>query len=430
MAIRAIFVIAATGLVALSWWTHRGLFPVNEGVAPAAYVSIINGSADGSSDPMAGLPASQMVIAPAVGAGVGNLAHAGASADPDCAVASDCTDGPGMYREGFINQQQEGRMSHVSSMAPLEGGRMGAVWYSGTREGARDVNIYFSRYGEGQWSRPEVLVSRESCSQELGMYVKKVGNAILSRDDNGRLWLFYSSMFAGGWSGTSINYKYSDNDGLLWSRSRKLILSPFFNLTNNVKNKAIALRGGGLLIPTYHELLAKRSEMVRFYPSATGARYTKARMTRRGGAIQPAVVSMGGRTLGAFFRNFTKGPKRVLYAESPDLGLHWGPLMITMLSNPDSGLDVMVMEHGLLAVVNNLEHGRARLTLEYSADWGRTWRQLKVLEDTPGWEFSYPTIARGTDGDFHLSYTYNRTRIRHVTFDTPWLIARIGGLDG
>jgi len=336
--------------------------------------------------------------------------------------------GPGLYVERFINPEQEGSMSHVSSLAPLEDGAIAAAWYSGSREGAKDVTIYLSVFSRGKWGHPVPVVSRESSMAELGRYVKKVGNAVLATDESGRLWMFYSSIFAGGWSGASLNYKHSDDGGITWSDSKKLLLSPLFNLTSNVKNNALALRGGGFLLPVYHELLRKRSELLWFHADGV---FSRVFMTGEGKAIQPSIVHKGGGKLGAFYRNMAEAtPRKVLYSDSPDMGRSWGPLMNTTLKNPNAGLDVISMGQGLLAVLNNTEEDRHRLTLEYSSDGGRTWDELRVLEDEEGREFSYPFIEVGSDGVIHITYTYDRKMIKHVSFDMLWLGALIGGLNG
>jgi predicted neuraminidase len=38
---------------------------------------------------------------------------------------------------------------------------------------------------------------------------------------------------------------------------------------------------------------------------------------------------------------------------------------------------------------------------------------FQVLEDQPG-EYSYPAMIQGKDGDLHITYTWNRKRIRYV----------------
>ena len=87
-------------------------------------------------------------------------------------------------------------MSHVASLAPLtkdKDGALAAAWYSGSREGARDVSIYISRLDPdtGLWSSPRKVMDRARAARELGRHVKKVGNALLHTDSSGKLWMFF-----------------------------------------------------------------------------------------------------------------------------------------------------------------------------------------------------------------------------------------------
>jgi predicted neuraminidase len=38
---------------------------------------------------------------------------------------------------------------------------------------------------------------------------------------------------------------------------------------------------------------------------------------------------------------------------------------------------------------------------------------FKTLEDAPG-EYSYPALIQGKTGDLHITYTWNRKRIRYL----------------
>ena len=44
-------------------------------------------------------------------------------------------------------------------------------------------------------------------------------------------------------------------------------------------------------------------------------------------------------------------------------------------------------------------------------------------------EYSYPSLIRTRDGDFHLLYTWNRAYIKHVHFDPAWIDQRRGEAD-
>lgn len=337
--------------------------------------------------------------------------------------------GSAFHSESFVNNEIPGAMSHVSTVARDGRGGMVCAWYSGSREGARDVSIYLARLDRDTlaWSRPEILMDRKRSSRELGRYVKKLGNPVLVSGLDGRLWLFYASVFQGGWSGASINYAVSEDGGRTWGKSRKLLLSPFFNLTNNVKNRGLVLDDGTILIPVYHEFIKDFSQLLRFRPAGGAARhedrYEIRKMTSRGQAIQPTLIHEGGERLLALFRNKANG--HVLMSRSDDLGMSWSALEASSLRNPDSGLDAIRMDDGgYLAVVNGSPVDRSNLQIVFSRDEGKTWRTIAVLEDKPGMEYSYPSIARGADGLYHITYTYERKRIKHVAFNEAWIRER------
>jgi predicted neuraminidase len=68
-----------------------------------------------------------------------------------------------------------------------------------------------------------------------------------------------------------------------------------------------------------------------------------------------------------------------------------------------------------LLVYNHTRRGRSPLNVAVSDD-GVAWRSALTLEAQPG-EFSYPAVIQGRDGLVHITYTWNRTRIRHVVVD-------------
>jgi len=328
------------------------------------------------------------------------------------------------YAEHFVNEAKPGVMCHVSSMAVAGDKKVICTWYAGSKEAARDVAIYGAFFGGGNttWTNPEVLVTPQQSARELRRLVRKVGNAVVFNDHQGGLWLFYASMAFGGWSTTSLNYKVSRDEGKTWSDSRKLLLSPFFNLTNNVKNQGLILSQGAFLLPVYHEFIHKFSQLMLFSPEKGGLRYEMRRMTQAGRAIQPALVHQGGKNLTAFFRNMAAPREKfILRAESGDVGQTWSDLSPTPLPNPSSGFDMITLAHGAcLGVINNSFQDRSDLTLVLSRDGGKTWKTLKILENAPGREYSYPFIMRDRQ-TFHLTYTFERQRIKHVVFNETWL---------
>jgi predicted neuraminidase len=86
----------------------------------------------------------------------------------------------------------------------------------------------------------------------------------------------------------------------------------------------------------------------------------------------------------------------------------------TSLPNPDSGLDAVALEDGrAILVYNPSRRARTPLCVAVSVD-GDVWRDSLVLEDGPG-EYSYPAVIQAEDGAIHITYTWNRRRIRHAS---------------
>ena len=97
-------------------------------------------------------------------------------------------------------------------------------------------------------------------------------------------------------------------------------------------------------------------------------------------------------------------------------GLRWDRMRPLDLPNPDSGIDAQVLADGrALLVYNHSRRGRTPLNLALSRD-GWRWQPSAVLEDAPG-EYSYPAVIQAADGLIHITYTWQRRRIRHVELD-------------
>jgi len=55
----------------------------------------------------------------------------------------------------------------------------------------------------------------------------------------------------------------SSDGGLFWTPSRRLTLSPFFNVSELVRNRPVRLANGGWLVPVYHCVLPAWVRMVK-----------------------------------------------------------------------------------------------------------------------------------------------------------------------
>jgi predicted neuraminidase len=130
------------------------------------------------------------------------------------------------------------------------------------------------------------------------------------------------------------------------------------------------------------------------------------------GIIQPAIVELKGGRLRMFVRA-TADIGRVSYADSADGGRSWSAAKPTALPNPNSGIDAAALRDGRVVLVyNHTARGRTPLNVAVSRD-GDAWNSFLALETEPG-EFSYPAVIQSSTGAVHVTYTWNRKRIRHV----------------
>ena len=331
-------------------------------------------------------------------------------------------------REEFLDPAFTVPSAHVSSICELPGGRLAAAWYAGTREGAQDVAVRFAIRSPGEagtWSASRPIVTRETSMRDTFRYVKKVGNPLIFSGEKGELYLLYVSIALGGWSGSSLNITKSLDDGATWSTAQAFGLSPFFNVSTLVKNGPTPLRGGGWVVPIYHELIGKFPELLWLEEAGDGFKAAKTRVAGGRHAFQPALAALDPQTALMFCR--AVGTLRKTYlSRTEDAGVNWSAPAPIEPPNSDAGLDVIRLADGrLLLAFNDTPKLRENLTLAVSQDAGRNWRRAAVVEREPGAEFSYPFLLQTADGQVHLTYTWKRRGIKHVTFNLAWLDAQL-----
>jgi predicted neuraminidase len=334
------------------------------------------------------------------------------------------------FHEQFVDARFIHPSAHVSSICELPGGRMAAIWYAGSREGASDVGIYVATRDAGvsnAWSTPVSSVTHQSAGEETFRYVKKVGNAIVFAGTNNQMHLLYVTTGFGGWSCSQLNLKTSTDGGATWSRSRKLGLSPFLNISELVKNPPTPLADGGFIVPIYHEVIAKFSELLWLQPRKDGFDVVKTRAFGGRTAFQPSLVALN--ETSALMLNRSAGSVKKIHAtRTSDGGRTWSALETIDLPNSNSGLDAIRLSDGrLLLVFNDTDSDRDNLRLAISSDDGVTWKRAATLVAEPKEEFSYPTVLQTSDGLIHVTYTWKRKGIKEATFNVAWLEAQMKG---
>jgi predicted neuraminidase len=225
------------------------------------------------------------------------------------------------------------------------------------------------------------------------------------------------------WWGMMIT---STDDGKSWSKPVRLpagILGP-------IKNKPVQLANGDILCGSSTE---DNGWKVHFERTADfGQTWSATPPVNDGktiGAIQPSILFLKDGTLAAIGRTHND---RIFQIFSSDDGRTWGKMALTDLPNPDSGTDAVTLRDGRQLLVYNhnvragsSNKGRSPLNLAVSAD-GKDWSAALVLEDDPHAPngFAYPAVIQTCDGLVHITYTWERKRIKHVVVDPARLELR------
>ena len=144
--------------------------------------------------------------------------------------------------------------------------------------------------------------------------------------------------------------------------------------------------------------------------------------------IQPTLLQLADGRLQAMFRS---KEERIVQAFSADEGRSWTELEASSLPNNNSGIEALTLADGRHLLLYNHLAGEGRedgwgkrnvLNLAISAD-GREWRAAAVIEREDTGEFSYPAMIQTADGLVHMTYTWNRRKVKHVVVDPRQLTA-------
>lgn len=364
------------------------------------------------------------------------------------------------YREEIIDPKAPYAMAHVASMAELPDETLVATWYAGSGELQPDVQIYFSSQQKGStaWSLPRVIMTREKAAHDLGCFVKGLGNALIFAETDGTLHLLYVAVALGKWSGSMLQLTSSHDGGTTWERSQRLLLSPFFNLSELVKNAPTRLEGGGWAVPAYQEFLGKFSEVLWLLPNEEGIlQASKSRIVGGCSFFQPTMTAVSEKKALVWCRDYLASGK-ITMAQSVTAGRSWSHPEPINLPNHDSGIASLRLQNGWLLLAFNdgaknlsshsteatkacvapaapcpssatatVEAGsdvspsRNALRLALSEDEGATWQRIATIAEAPRGDFSYPYFLQTRDGAIHLLYSWNRRQIHHVVFNFSWV---------
>ena len=278
-----------------------------------------------------------------------------------------------VVRSEFIYETAAVPQCHASTIVEAADGGLVAAWFGGTRESHVDVGIWVSRFEHGRWSAPvEVANGVQPDGTRYSSY-----NPVLFQPKQGPLVLFYKTgPDVWRWWGMRMT---SIDGGRTWSPAEPVAQAG----TGPSKNKPLELADGTLVAGT-----------------ETGPK-TKARDAR---------------WRLRFLRSTDLG--RTWTVNSDDNGKSWGPVGLIDVPNSHSGTDAVKLRDGrYLLVYNHSDSKRYPLNVAISAD-ARSWRKVLTLEEEPNTHgYAYPAVIQTRDGLVHVTYTWDRARIRHAIID-------------
>ncbi|MFI4876932.1 MAG: exo-alpha-sialidase [Blastopirellula sp. JB062] len=329
---------------------------------------------------------------------------------------------PGVVSVEYLTDGAPHKSCHASTIALTPQGLV-AAWFGGTREGAKDVGIYFNRQIDGKWATPtEVADGVQYVSPDGKQHRHPCWNPVLHQEPDGPLLLFYKcGPSPSEWWGMLMT---STDGGATWSAPRRLPEG----IDGPVKNKAIQ-HGDLLVCPSSTEYDGWRLHL-EMTPDL-GRTWTRVGPLNDGkkiGAIQPSVLVYPNGRWQLLARD-RQNNGNVWSTWSDDEGITWTKLASTGLPNPNSGTDALVLDDGRALLVYNhtsrsgpFPSGRHMLNVAISPD-GEKWEAAITLEKSAG-EFSYPAVIQTPDGLVHVTYTWKRKKVRHVTIDPKKLSTR------
>lgn len=314
---------------------------------------------------------------------------------------------PTLLGSEFLFQDAPFAQCHASTLVEVDG-KLWVAYFGGTHERNPDVSIYLQQQEEGTWSAPRKIV--DGVVNDTLRY--PTWNPVLF-NENGNVTLHYKmGPSPAEWWGM---YTITTDGGATWSKPKSYpegFLGP-------IKNKPIRTQAGTLLYPSSVE-----------YPDGTWKahierleegeiHFSKIQIPSPDAVkvIQPTLLEIPNKGILALLRS---NQNRVMQSWSADDGASWSEVELTQLVHPNSGIDAVGTTSGNYLLVNNAmergnswEKGRNKLAVYTSKD-GQDWTQVLQLEDQESGEFSYPAIIEGSDGNIHITYTYNRTAIKYL----------------
>ena len=317
-----------------------------------------------------------------------------------------------LLKRSFLFEHGAAPTNHTSTIVETGDGLL-AAWIGGPESRHPSSAVYTARFDGRAWSKPALVIDGV---QTDGWTRYACWNPVLFEPSRGPMLLFYKiGPSPEGWWGMVAT---STNQGRTWSTPARLpngCIGP-------VRNKPVELSDGSLLCGASTEDGGWAVHMERAIDRVSRWEKTPNLRALDGlQAIQPAIFRHGNGNFQILCRT-----KQGYLAESwsKDDGRSWSELRPTSLPTPNGAIDGLRLSDGrFLLVYNDSATDRGTLSVAISTD-GKDWAKAISLESGAG-EFSYPAVIQVRDGLVHITYSWNRQRIRHAMVDPTKLELRV-----
>ena len=307
----------------------------------------------------------------------------------------------------------------ASTLVETRSGMLIAAWAGGIIEGHKSTSIWVSRNDGTGWTSGQIVADGAGADR------LPCWNPVLSSTTDGRLLLYFK---VGPSSGEQwIECLISDDEGLTWKERSRLT----DNFTGRSKKKSLLIDA-----KKQHSLVASTGtsesesqldvnivEENSSHPSILAA--TTVPNPASFHAQSPSIIRISPDRL-VLLTSTADG--QLASSTSTDNGKTWNSLNLVGIELSDSGIDAISLKQGGALLVcslndssapfdNKLKTGGCPLVV-FSSQNGLDWTPILTLEQkATRYGYDSPSIIQTDDGKVHITYTWNRWRIKHVVLD-------------